>query len=118
MSNDTKPGSLDSVGKPFHRRMSEERLQSIADSALLKVLQYIVTGIAIPLLLVSLNAVLNRLGDLESAINKYNTINATIELRLQTIERSRADQDAVIRVLTERVAEHGYEIRAIKGSKP
>lgn len=117
MSNDTtRPGVLDSSGHTYKRRMSDERLQVIADSALLKVIQYAITGIAIPLVIWGANTILERLGSIEKSLQKSDTISATYELRLLNIERATQESKVQTQFLTNQVLGHEYEIKAL--SKP
>lgn len=102
------------TGKRYKRRMTEQKLQGIADSAVLKVAQYVITGIFVPLLLWAVYTVSERLSNIESGINKSNTINATVELRLQSIERTQNRSERTLDMLTERTVEHGYRIRRLE----
>lgn len=112
---DSKPGSFDPLSKqPYRRRMSEQKLQSLADSALLKVLQYLITAIFVPLSFMALSMVLNRISALEDALNKSASTTATYELRLQTLERAQAERDTTIRLLTEKSIVTEYEVRSLK----
>lgn len=111
---DTHSGALDSHGHLHKRRMSDERLQVIADSAILKILQYVVTAIAIPLIGWSINMVLDRMTSLEKAIQKNDTVAATYELRLQTLERAQIERDTSIRLLAEKTIGNAYEIQSLK----
>lgn len=94
--------------------MTEQKLQGIADSAVLKVSQYVITGIFVPLLLWAVYTVSERLSNIEKGINKSNTINATVELRLQSIERTQNRAENTLDMLTERTVEHGYRIRRLE----
>ena len=115
MSQDSRPGSFDPLSKePYKRRMSEQKLQNLADSAFLKVMQYIVTAVFVPLSFMALNAVLGRLQAVEDAINKNNLSTATYELRLQTLERAQIERDTTMRLLTEKTMGNEYEIRSLK----
>lgn len=117
MAEDSKPESFDPLSKqPYRRRVSEQKLQSIADSAILKVLQYILTAVFVPLSFMALNAVLGRLQSVEDAINKNNTAAATYELRLQSLERAQNERDTTLRLLTEKTLGNEYEIRALKAT--
>ena len=112
---DTKPGSLDPLTqKPYHRRMTEQKIQSFADSAMLKIMQFALTALIVPLSFIALNAVLARISALEDAANKANTASATYELRLQTLERAQVERDTSIRLLTEKAIVNEYEVRNLK----
>ena len=112
--SNTHSGALDPHGQLFKRRMSDERLQHIADSAILKILQYAITAIAIPLIGGSISVVLDRMTALEKAIQKNDTTAATYELRLQTLERAQIERDTSIRLLTEKTIVNQYEIQSFK----
>lgn len=116
MATDSKPGSFDPLTKqPYPRRMTEQKIQSFADSAMLKIMQFALTALFVPLSFIALNAVLARISALEDAVNKSNTANATYELRLQALERAQVERDTSIRLLTEKAIVNEYEVRALKG---
>lgn len=94
--------------------MSDQRLQNLADSPWLKVLQMMLMGILFPLLFWALNRVTDRLDAIDAAINRYATRDATTELRLQSLERSNDDLASALRLLSERSTEHSYRIRALE----
>lgn len=115
MATDSQPGSLDPLTqRPYHRRMTEQKIQSFADSAMLKIMQFALTALFVPLSFIALNAVLTRISALEDAVNKANTANATYELRLQTLERAQVERDTSIRLLTEKSIVNEYEVRNLK----
>lgn len=108
-------GAIDpETGKRHRRRMSDQRLQNLADSPWLKVLQMMLMGILFPLLFWALNRVTDRLDAIDAAINRYATRDATTELRLQSLERSNDDLASALRLLSERSTEHSYRIRALE----
>lgn len=107
-------GSVDPSGHQYHRRMAEQKLQSIADSALVKVLHYLITGLAIPLIGWGMTSILDRMGRIEDALGRNNTIVATYELRLQRLEQNNQERDVTIRLLTEKMIGHGYEIHELQ----
>lgn len=118
MAEDSQPGSLDPTTKqPYHRRMTEQKIQSFADSAMLKIMQFALTALFVPLSFIALNAVLARISALEDAVNKANTANATYELRLQTLERAQVERDTSIRLLTEKSIVNDYEVRNLKAQQ-
>lgn len=98
--------------------MSDHRLESLADSAFLKVAQYVATGVAMPLLIWSISAVLDRLGKIEGALNATATQSATFELRVNALERAGIERDAAVRLLTEQSLRHGYQIQRLEEIKP
>lgn len=113
-SADTEPGALDN-SHGYKRRMSDHhKLQALADSAFLKVAQYAVTGIAIPLIGWGLSAVLDRLNSIDRSVNQFTTQAATTELRLQQVERAQAEQGTALRTLQSESTQHSYEIRRLE----
>lgn len=97
--------------------MSDHRLESLADSAVLKIAQYVVTGIAVPLLLWSVNTVLDRLTKIEAALNVAATQSATFELRVSALERAGLERDAAVKLLTEQSLRHSYQIQRLEESR-
>jgi hypothetical protein len=120
LQRDTCPGELPSNAGPagdWHgrgRRMSDHKIQALAESAYLKVLQYAVTAIALPVVGWSLSTVLDRLNRIDEAINRQTTNAATVELRLQQIERGNSDRDVALRLLTEKVVRHDYQLERVE----
>ena len=102
------------TGDRYRRRMTEQRIRGIADSAVLKIIMYVITGLMFPMILWSINAFTDRLEKIEDAINRNATMNATVELRLQSIERTNIDRDAGLRDLTDRTTSNSYRIQAIE----
>lgn len=90
--------------------MTEQKIQHFADSAFLKIANLVITGIFIPLMLWGVYSLMDRLVKIEEAINKTNTISATVELRLQSIERSTISHDVSLQRLNERTTDHSYRI--------
>lgn len=116
MANDdfeTSPGGLDSHGRQYHRRSTEQKLENIANSALLKVIQYAITAIMIPGLFLMANALLERMDKIEEAIQKNNTVAATNELRMGNLERSQYERDAQMKTLSEKTIIMEYELKSI-----
>lgn len=97
--------------------MSDHRLESLADSAVLKIAQYIITGIAVPLLLWSINTVLDRLAKIEAALNTAATQSATFELRVNALERVGVERDAAVKLLTEQSLRHSYQIQRLEENR-
>lgn len=95
-----------------HRRSTDGTLTSIAESSVLKVLQYLITAIVLPAIGFGINSVATRLGDIEKAVNRYETVTATYELRIRGLEQMSAERSAVLRVLTEKVLVLEQEGRA------
>lgn len=112
--SDTRPGSLDGEGHRYHRRMTEQRLDNIANSSILKLLQYVITGVMVPFFIWLSGALLDRLTKVEEAIQKNNTTTATNELRMSNLERAQADRDAQVKVLQEKAIIMDMELRSLK----
>lgn len=110
-------GKQSQDGHRYRRRMSDHRLDQLADSAILKVFQYVVTAIAVPVIGWSLNAVLDRLAKIETALNVSATQFATFELRVAALERVGIERDAAIKMLTEQALRHSYQIQRLEESR-
>ncbi len=94
--------------------MSDHRLQNIADSAVLKVIQYVVTVIMVPVMGWAVLTVLDRIKSLEETIQKSNVTAATYEYRMVTLEKSVTQLTETNRLLADKVMNHDFEIRALK----
>jgi hypothetical protein len=90
-----------------------ENLERLANSALLKVMQYVITFLALPTIAWSINAVLTRLADIESSLARQSTLQATYELRMQHVEARSVDNGLEVRRLHERITAAEYEIRRV-----
>lgn len=115
---DRTAGRMTPEGQRYRRRMSDHRLESLADSAVLKIAQYMITGIAVPLLLWSINTVLDRLAKIEAALNAAATQSATFELRVGALERAGIERDAAVKLLTEQSLRHSYQIQRLEEHRP
>jgi cell division protein FtsB len=93
------------------RRMSDHKMQAIADSALLKVMQYAITGVAVPVMLWFGNSTLARLEKIETTTAVAAIQNATFEQRLKQLESSGYERQAAINLLRDQVLRHDFEIR-------
>jgi hypothetical protein len=107
-------GTVHAEYRPPRRRMSDHRLESLAESAVLKVAQYAVTAIAIPALAWFTNAVLDRLTKIETVINMATTQSATFELRVAALERAGIEREAAIKMLTEQYLRHSYQLQRLE----
>lgn len=117
MERDSQPASLDDDVRKQRRRMSDDphyRLQQWADSAILKVMQYVVTAVAIPLIGWSIGIVLDRIKDLEKTVQTGNLINAQYEYRMAQTERVLTELSASNKLLTEKVMSHDFELRTMR----
>lgn len=93
--------------------MTDHKLQAVADSAWLKVVQYVVTGVAAPLLVWFMNATLARLEKIEASTSLATLQGATFELRIKALEAQGIERQAAISMLSEQVMKHGFEIRRL-----
>lgn len=107
-------GKFDAEGHRYRRRMSEQKIKELADSALLKLMHYAVTLVVIPLVAWAMTTLLERLGKIEDALNRASTQSATFELRVQTLERAGIERDAAVKLLLDQGIRHDYEIRSLK----
>lgn len=110
---ETAPGPLSESGRPFHRRSTEMKLEHIANSALLKVIQYAITAVMVPGLFWMASALLERMEKIEEAIQRNNTVAATNELRMGNLERSQSEKDSQLKTLSEKTIILEYELRSI-----
>lgn len=110
-------GCNDPEGNRFKRRMSDHRMQQWADSPMLKVGQYLVSYIVLPILAFVGTRSLERLDKIEGTLNDSATKNAMFELRVQALEKSGIERDAAIKILTERSLQHGYELKRLSDEK-
>lgn len=110
-------GPTDMSGQPFHRRASEMKLQSIADNALFKVLQFVFTAILLPMSIWFANGILTRLDRLEDKLSIYERNWATAELRLQTLERAQNEVMSANRLMAEKLIIHDFELKALQRAK-
>lgn len=90
------------------------KLYEIANSSLLKLVQFVFTVIIVPIIGLGISGVLERLGKIEEAIRIGDKTSATTELRLQTTEQKLAATEASNRLLAEKVIGHEYELREIR----
>jgi hypothetical protein len=118
MEPDEINGKFDAEGHRYRRRMSDQKIKEIADSALLKLMHYAVTLVVIPLVAWAMATLLERLGKIEESLNRATTQSATFELRVQALERSGIERDAAIKLLLEQGIRHDYDIRSLKERFP
>lgn len=97
--------------------MSNPSLQRLADSAALKVLQYAVTGLMVPAVLWYGGKTLERLDRMEALLAQANIDRATVDLRLQSVERQLAERAAVLSALAEKVTRHDVELQGLRDRK-
>lgn len=111
---DTRPSGLDDLGHPHHRRKPEVRMENFANNPLVRVIQFLVTSLLIPLILWIGNAQLDRMSKIESSVQELTSISKVNELRMSNLERSQSDRDAQIKALTEKSIVLDYELRTLK----
>lgn len=90
------------------------KLQQIADSPLMKVVQYLITGVIMPLCLFLLNGLVNKVEKIEQAQIAALGERATVELRLQRIENQITASETSIAVMREKVQRHDYQLERAK----
>jgi len=104
----------DTTPSEFDRLQRKARLQEVANSYVLKLLQYAITAIAVPAIGWSMSTLLERVGKIESSIQSNLTSNATYELRMQWVEQTSREKDLKIQSLNEKVIGHEFEIRNLR----
>lgn len=80
--------------------MSDHKIQAIADSAWLKVIQYLITGIMIPMFLWFAGNLLTEVKDIKTQLGSYQVDRATTQLRLLEMERYKTDTERQLRDIT------------------
>lgn len=118
ISDDSGPGGLfdDKPGKP-HRRSGEQRLEALANNALLKVLQFALTGIALPAIGFGINTMINRMDSLEQKFIAQDKADATKELRLLAAEKELAETSSSHQALRDRVLSLEFQSRLSQNTK-
>lgn len=111
---ETEPSDLDSLEVRPHRRKGELRLQEFANSAILKVTQFVITVALVPAVGWGIGGVLDRLSKIEEAVRIGDKTSATIELRISNLERALNSAETTNRLLTEKVIGHEYQINNLK----
>lgn len=97
---------------------SEHRLQQLADSAILKVIQYAITGIAVPLIGYGLNSIADRLSNIDRTVAAFNTTTATTELRIRSLETLSAERSAALRAVQDKGTAHEFRIQRLEELNP
>lgn len=115
ISDESGPGGL--YNEKPHRRSGEQRLQALANSALLKVLQYALTGIALPAIGFGINTMINRMDSLESKFIAQDKADATKELRLLSVEKDVAETTSSTLALRDRVLALEFQTRMQQNMK-
>jgi hypothetical protein len=108
ISDESSPAPFDSG---THRRRGEIRLESIANNALLKVLQFALTGIALPAIGFGINTMINRMDSLEAKFIAQDKSSATADLRLLQVEKLANETAAANQSLRERVLSLEFQAR-------
>lgn len=96
----------------------EHRLQQLADSAILKVIQYAITGIAVPLIGYGLNSIADRLSNIDRAVASFNTTAATTELRIRNLETLSAERSSSLRSVQDKITGHEFRIQRLEELNP
>lgn len=96
----------------------DRKLQSLADSATLRVLQYLVTVVMVPAMLWSVSNVMARLDRIETAINAGNTLDATVELRLANVEDQQTSANQQRDALKVTTIDHEYRVKRLEEIQP
>ena len=103
--------------RPPHRRNGERRLEALANNALLKVLQFALTGIALPAIGFGINTMINRMDSLESKFIAQDKADATKELRLLSVEKDVAETTSSTLALRDRVLALEFQTRMQQNMK-
>lgn len=96
--DDTAPGHLDK-----HRRSGEQRLDNLANSTVLKVLQSLITVVLFPIITWIGSSMVDKMGKMEDSLNTLKSNRDVTEIRMLTLEREKSEMVAKIDALRERV---------------
>lgn len=116
ISDDSGHGMLDDRERP-HRRTGERRLEALANNALLKVMQFALTGIALPAIGFGINTMINRMDSLELKFIAQDKADATKELRLIQVEKLVAETSSSNLALRDRVLSLELQTRLQRDTK-
>lgn len=100
------------MGHP-KRRTSDIKIQAIADSAVLKVLSYVVTALLIPFGGWFCSSLLDEVKDIKRQLGVYQVDKATVDLRLLALEKYRAEAEQRGRLTSEDVLRLQLEQKAM-----
>lgn len=114
ISDESVPGALDD--RP-HRRTGERRLEALANNALLKVLQFALTGVAMPAIGLGINNMINRMDSLEKRFIAQDKADATKEIRLIQVEKMVAETSSSNLALRDRVLSLELQTRMSRDTK-
>lgn len=103
-------GDLHGAAQPQRRRMTAAE---VAESPVLKLLQPAILGILIPVIGWGGGKVLDRMDRIELALNASNSIAATNELRLRSVESASAQREADARVVAEKVNQLNIQVQLL-----
>lgn len=111
----TRPGGLDEYRERKHAPPS---VQAVADSVWLKLLQYVVSVVGLPVAVWALNTFATQLADINVSIQSFRTAAATTELRIQALERDATRNGAAIDAQKATLADHEYRTRRLEELTP
>lgn len=120
MNDEMQPahdGAFDSEGNRFRRRMSDHKIQQLAENVYLRAAANVVGPVALAVLTFVGKGALDKLDRVEQAMQEQAMNKATTELRVVALERSNADTAAAIKLLTEQSLKHSYDIDRLKSAK-
>lgn len=93
--------------------MAEPRLQQLADSAALKLLQFVVTGVMVPCAFWFGGKLIDWMHKVDTILATQVTQTATFELRMQAQERAAGELRASVNLLNEKAVRQEYELRRL-----
>ncbi len=97
--------------------MASPQLQRWADSAGLKVMQYVVTAIMVPAFIGYGGKVLDRLERVETLLMRADKEAALFDARLKAIEALVPQRTAELARINEKLVSHELEIQLLKGAR-
>lgn len=98
-------------------KAERSNLASWVDSAALKLLQYVVTLVLLPAVAWGLNMVVEKLSSIDARLAKSETINATVEVRINSIERVNDAQSAALQSIDSRLRATEGDVRSIMSTR-
>lgn len=111
--DDTAPG----YGEK-HRRAGEQRLDNLANSTVLKLLQNLITVVLFPIIAWVGSSMVDKMGKMEESLNTLKSNRDVTEIRMLTLEREKSEMVAKIEALRERVIVLTLQIDQSSHTKP
>jgi len=92
-------------------------MEIIANSPLLRILTYMVTGLAMPVIAWSLTGLMTEMKYLHEAISRQDTTAQLHELRITTLEHVYVNKDAEAKAMSDKLIEHDIRLKNLETKK-